>query len=145
MFNDFMHSGTFISPDGRYIVRTYHDGQEPVKPEIYETETGSIIELDGWDCGHTAVFSPDSKYLTFIGTPEYTANKTAVVWELPSGKTAGYFQLPEDEESSIVSAEFSTNGSILRIVADDGWEYSFVLGGGRKHFKRHKLVQVDKS
>ena len=141
MFNDFTHSGTFISPDGRYIVHTYHDGQEPVKPEIYEAKTGSIIELDGWDCGHTAVFSPDSKYLVFIGAPEYTANKTAVVWELPGGNTAGYFQIPEYGESSIVSAEFDMDGSTLRIFADDGWEYDFQIGGGRKHIKQRKNDQ----
>ena len=141
MFNDLTHSGTFYSPDGRYIVRTYHDGQESVKPEICEAGTGSIIELDGWDCGHTAVFSPDSKYLTFIGAPEYTANKTVVVWELPGGKTAGYFQLPEYGESSIVSAEFNMDSSVLRVITDDGWEYSFLLGGGRKHFKQRKLAQ----
>jgi len=139
LFNVFTHSGTFSSPDGRYIVHT-HYAQEPVKPEIYEAETGSIIELDGWDCGHTAVFSPDSKYLTFIGAPEYTANKTAIVWELPSGKTAGYFQLPEYEESSIVSAEFNIDSSILRVFTDDGWEYSFMRNGGRKHFKQRKLA-----
>ena len=31
LFNDFTHSGTFGSPDGRYIVHACHDGQEAFK------------------------------------------------------------------------------------------------------------------